>query len=529
MRVLGAKALGLGFGLIGLLGSGVASAATYKVGPGEQYEDIDDTLLGQIAPGDVIEVMGDHTYHGTWWFDPDNGGTAGNPVTVRGVPVNGRLPIVEGVGSGEWDQFVVLFYANHFVFENFEIIGDGNEQNSCLVNKADDVTVRNVVVHGCGRHGLLGTDDESGSLTVEYSEFYGNGAGQYYHQIYAATDESTYPGSVFRLQYCYIHDGTGGNSVKSRAERNEIYFNWIEGGMFHELDLIGPDGADPSLAREDSDIVGNVLIKHSEWYIARIGGDGTGSTSGRYRFVNNTMVLGPESERVIQLQEEVQQVEMYNNVIYRGAGPAQMFRHNEQIGPDAVHIGSHNWIQPGWTDVPSTWTNTVEGADPGFMDLAGYDFRPSEGAPLVNAGTMSTADTGSFAFPNPLTDVGYVPPSRMSVPPGNALTRMSVGEPDIGAFEFGSGTDPGPGLAGGGGQAGSSQGGSGQGGSGQGGSGNGQGGSGASAGASAAAGGSSEDGGCGCRTAPGGGTYGGLVGLALAGLLLGRRRRSSGR
>jgi len=37
-----------------------------------------------------------------------------------------------------------------------------------------------------------------------------------------------------------VHDGNGGNGVKSRAERNEIYYNWIEGSLYHELELIGP-------------------------------------------------------------------------------------------------------------------------------------------------------------------------------------------------------------------------------------------------------------------------------------------------
>ncbi len=51
------------------------------------------------------------------------------------------------------------------------------------------------------------------------------------HQIYMATDESAHPGSVFRMQFCYMHDGAGGNNVKSRSERNEIYYNWIEGRL----------------------------------------------------------------------------------------------------------------------------------------------------------------------------------------------------------------------------------------------------------------------------------------------------------
>jgi hypothetical protein len=45
----------------------------------------------------------------------------------------------------------------------------------------------------------------------------------------------THPGSVFRLQYCFVHDANGGNNVKSRAERNEIYYNWLEGAVYHEL------------------------------------------------------------------------------------------------------------------------------------------------------------------------------------------------------------------------------------------------------------------------------------------------------
>ena len=59
-----------------------------------------------------------------------------------------------------------------------------------------------------------------------------------------------HPGSVFRMEHCWVHDGNGGNGVKSRAERNEIYYNWIEGSYYHELELIGPDGMDESLARE---------------------------------------------------------------------------------------------------------------------------------------------------------------------------------------------------------------------------------------------------------------------------------------
>lgn len=66
------------------------------------------------------------------------------------------------------------------------------------------------------------------------------------------------------------HHSNGGNNVKSRAERNEIYYNWIEDAYYHELELIGPDpggapdGWSEELKREDSDVVGNVLRKTND-------------------------------------------------------------------------------------------------------------------------------------------------------------------------------------------------------------------------------------------------------------------------
>jgi hypothetical protein len=377
-----------------------------------------------------------------------------------------------------------------------------------------------VIVHDVGGQGLLGTDSESGSLTLDGCEFYRNGNGMYSHQIYAATDETMYPGSVFRMQFCYVHDGTGGNNVKSRAERNEIYFNWIEAAVYHELDLIGPDGQDPALAREDSDVVGNVLIKTSEWRIARIGGDGTGNTAGRYRFVNNTMVLGDASPVAIGMQQTVESVEMHNNVVVAG-GAAELFDHNEPEGATPALSGSNNWIQTGITAIPDSFTDTVSGSDPGFTDAATFDLRPAEGSPLLDQGTADTC-VAAAPVPNPLLAPTHVPPSREL---GTHAERPTDAALDLGAFELGSGTEPGtggsPGIGGGPGAGGSP----GTGASGQG--------AGAAAGGSepgsAAANGADADEGCGCRLASAGSSRTALAApLAFAGVTLAslaRRRR----
>lgn len=425
---------------------GSARAATLTVGNGATYATI-ASAMANVQPGDVVEVRGDQSYQGTITFRPEYGGEPNRPVTVRGVPVNGHLPILQGVGTGQWDSMVVLLNASHFVFEGFEVVGAADQEG--IVHKADDVVVRNVVVHGAGSQGLMGTDSDSGSLTLEYSELYGNGNGMYSHQIYMATDETAYPGSVFRMQFCWVHDGTGGNNVKSRAERNEIYYNWIEGAVYHELDLIGPDGQDPDLAREDSDVVGNVLIKTSEWRIARIGGDGTGNTAGRYRFVNNTMILSPTSSAAIGLQETVESLEMFNNVLYGPTGGTYLvYNQAEPSGPNPSFFGGNNWVVSGMQSIPSTWTNTVTGADPGWTNRSGYDLRPASGSPLLNAGSATTSTTGTLAFPSPLHLPAYVPPARTHLAPTAAEARDVSGVIDIGAFESTSNPAPDGGAGG---------------------------------------------------------------------------------
>ena len=133
----------LSFLMVSLPGA-FARAETYTVGPGLQYETIQDTL-DLLGPGDIVEVMGDHTYPGDLWFREDQAGAPGMPVTIRGIRVNGRRPVIEGVGTEQWHDMIVLFNASHFVFEGFEINGDGNHDHQGLVHKADDVVLRDLV------------------------------------------------------------------------------------------------------------------------------------------------------------------------------------------------------------------------------------------------------------------------------------------------------------------------------------------------------------------------------------------------
>ncbi|WP_437928316.1 right-handed parallel beta-helix repeat-containing protein [Sorangium sp. So ce291] len=421
-----------GIALSVLLAASPASAATYEVGRGKAYSSLAE-VAPRLAAGDVVEVEGDATYPGDLIFKKS--GTEAQKITIRGVRANGRRPVLSG-GTN-----TVVFGGNHYVFEGFEITGGASR---CVFNRAHDVTIRDAVVHDCPGHGILGADSESGSFTLEYVEVYACGSGDSRHPIYIATDEETRLGSVFRMRHCYVHDGNGGNNVKSRAERNEIYYNWIEGARYHEIELIGPDGQDEGLAREDSDVVGNVFRKTGKHFVARVGGDGTGQTFGRFRFVNNTFLLAPGSNAAIRMFDGIESVEMSNNVFYRpGGGGVEVYvdRSASWATGAALISGANNWVPRGSSAIPAGWTGTLQGADPGFANIDALDLRPSADSPLVDAGARSTPSPAGHPFPGPLAAPRFAPARapRAARAAGEALSRPTAGAIDIGAYEHGGG------------------------------------------------------------------------------------------
>ena len=406
-----------------------AEAAHYQVGPGRAFATL-QSVAPKLAPGDVVEVDGGVTYPGDIKFGKS--GTAAAKITLIGKrSASGARPRLAG-GTN-----TVHFGADHYVMRGFEVTGGASR---CVFHQGHDITLQDSVVHDCPNHGILGADEESGSLTLQYVEVHSCGSGDGRHPIYIATDEEAHPGSVFRMEHCYVHDGNGGNNVKSRAQRNEIRYNWIEGALYHEIELIGPDGADEDLFREDSDIVGNVFRKTGKHYMARFGGDGTGQTNGRYRFVGNTVILAPGSSAAFRLYDGIESVEMHDNVFYRdGGGGVQIIRDSDASWTTgrAVIAGSHNWVPAGSTEVPSSWTSTLTDTNPGFVNASGRDFRLTAGSPLRGQGIINPASAPGFAFPSPLAAALFQPPLHRLEERGAALPRAAAGAVDIGAFAHG--------------------------------------------------------------------------------------------
>lgn len=453
--------------LASVLAPSTLLAATYTVGPsGRQYTQLAALFNDSgvtLRAGDIVEVDGNATYQGDVIIRNRHQGTAANPIVVRWRRQGGgSRPVLQGgTNTLKFQQ------SNHVVLEGFEVRGGAN---TCLFNEAHGTVVRDVIVRDCPRHGILGADNNSGSFTLEYSEVANSGSGNFAHSIYMQSDEVAYPGAVFLMRYNYVHSGNGGQLLKTRHERSLIYYNWFEGAAQQEMELIGPDcetqqnGWNANLRREDTDIVGNVIVHTSSWTNAiRMGGDLNGRSQGRVRMVNNTVLFNRSGQaNVVLVQLGAESLEMHNNVIYQaasGAAPA-IVRENPAsnvetpyCGPQGKEpwssgrkvAGSNNWVQSSAAQVPAEWNGTIRGANPDLANIAQRNLRPQAGSPLIGAGGNSPASPSGFPFPGPLLVPAFDPPQRAKLALNAAVTRSRPqSNISIGAFEPTGGAGPGP-------------------------------------------------------------------------------------
>ena len=417
-------------------------AAILEVGAGASYATLQE-VVDLLKPGDTVFVEGNATYPAGAQID--RSGTADEWITILGKHGSDvTRPLIRGSST-----YGINISANCIVLEGFEVRG----RPKGIGVFGDNILVRDCVIDSCN-HGLIGYGTGTGNVTVEYCEFFRNGVptgGATQHQIYMATDEDAHPGSVFRLQYCYLHDGVEGDNVKSRAERNEIYYNWVEnaGNSGHGLGLFAPDPEDNDrvdigTAREDADVVGNVIIQYRN-ACARIGGDAPGyPTDGRYRFVNNTFVCRGSRGDVIRTFNRIETLEMYNNVMYAAQQGADFRVINDADG-EWVHsprslTGAANWVSAGASrmPVPSEWSGTVSGNASPFVNVNEGNVLPSPAGPLQDAGVSTTPTFTEYPFSAGLFPPVMHPPQSVLPAPGTTGERPVDGKVDIGAFEASS-------------------------------------------------------------------------------------------
>lgn len=417
-----------------LLAAPSAMGATYQVGPTRTHTTLDALFAAvDLGGGDVVEVDGGVSYAGGVLVPQADGGSAGNPVVIRGLRVGGARPQISGgVNTVQFEL------SDHVVLEGFEITGGSSR---CVFVHAHDIILRDLLIRDCPQMGILSADQDSGSLTLENSEIRTSGSSTSRHALYIQSDEIAHPGAVFRMRCNYVHSGTGGNLLKSRHERSEIHYNWFQGAAYHELELIGPDentqqpGWTVDLVREDQDVVGNVIVHSNPGFgaVIRVGGDGTGESRGRVRFANNTIaVTSGQDATVFRIFEGIQAVESHNNVLFApNGGTLRIERTVEAAWTNGRQVGgSNNWVQSGATYLPAEWAGTLQGASPGFANPAAFNFMPTAGSPLLDAANPAPQPIPGYAVPNTT-----FPPTLHPMLASACTPRIAAGALDIGALE----------------------------------------------------------------------------------------------
>jgi len=441
-----------------------AFAVEHRVGPGQPLAEIDEVPWESLGPGDVVSIHArSDPYRAKWVICAR--GTAERPIVVRGVAdATGRLPVIDGDGAttrrelnfwGESRAIVKIGGANrpgdllpaHVVIESLDITGarpprtftgrDGRtayDSNAAAVflEKGEDITIRGCVLRECG-NGLF-VSPQSNRVTVEGCHIHDNGieGSMLEHNAYTQAAHIEYRFNRFGP----LRSGCRGNNLKDRSATTIVRANWIEGGN-RALDLVDGDWAAAALPQRTL-VVGNVLVKLDEEgnnQFVHYGGDS--GAAERYRtapleLLHNTLVSlrgvagkGSGTTVLLRLSSPDQRADCRGNVIYTTAPGRSLAVFG---GEGTVELGD-NWLRAGWREsfdasTPDRGRVVVAqipgarsaGDDPGFVDLAGRDFRLRPGSPC--AGAPDIADIPGAgkermielpAIERPAADVARVP------------------------------------------------------------------------------------------------------------------------
>ena len=447
-----------------------AFSATYEVGPGQPLATPGAVPWESLLPGDTVLIHWRAAAYQDKWVICRQG-TAAQPITVRGVPgPAGELPVIDGSGATTrttlnfWNEtrgVIKIGGANipadttpRFIrIENLEIRNArppltftgfaGTTQtyvanaSAIYVEKCENLTVRNCILHDCGNGFFVASSDAlaSRAIGVEGCYIYGNGniGSAFEHNSYTAA-----AGIVFQFnRFGPLLAGAGGNNLKDRSAGLVVRSNWIEGGN-RELDLV--DAEDSVLLRSDpayaqTFVYGNVIIEPAgdgNSQLVHYGGDS--GTTANYRkgtlyFHHNTIVSRrTDNTTLFRLSTNDETCDFRNNIAYvTTAGTALAFTN----AAGTLNL-THNWMKPGARNSFSTVTGTinndgttVSGASPAFVDEAGADYHLAGTSACVNA---------AAALPAAVLPANA--PALQYVKHQAAESRPNNGVRDIGAYEL---------------------------------------------------------------------------------------------
>jgi len=416
-----------------LLALSAAQAASLDVYPGDDIY----TLTQSLSAGSEV-VFHDGTYAIESGLYLTGQGTEGEPITLRAA--DGERPVLEMVDGS---YVIRVEDATHLTLEGLVVRGgDGAEETG--LTGIQLLNVSNVTVADCEIVNVPST-----GLYVAYDSRDVTLRGNRVHDILSSTaiyighSDASYLSSNVTIEGNWIHDigdgydygvylaaGTSGSTVRDNViygvNGYGVYFNSTEYGDPNVIEanaiwnISHPDGGGSGIGAEGTAQVRNNLVFNIEGYGIYSRNNGSDTLEDlviSFNTVGNTDGWG------VRLDDWAGRPGMVfaNNAVANPTGYA-LYAGDKHIGPDN-YLSSNvvTGLVDGFDDFEGAFEAGAGFDD--FSDVEGWDFYPVTGSALIN-----NADPSSDAWV-PQTDFNGAPRE------GDA--------PDVGAYEYSSGSNPG--------------------------------------------------------------------------------------
>lgn len=368
-----------------LLLAPLAGAATLHVGPGQTYA-APCAAIAAAQPNDTIAIDAAGSYDG----DVCAWSTSG--LTLEGV--NGR-PHIDAAGQSAQGKAIWVIAGDDTTVDNIEFSGChvADHNGAGIRQEGTNLTVRRSFFHD-NEEGILAGDKVGSTITIEYSEFADNGAGDgQSHNVYINHVDTL----VFR--YNWSHHAYVGHLLKTRALRNFIIYNRLTGepGGTESYELSMPSGG-------TSYVIGNLIEQppttQNSAMLDYLSEPATANPDDSLFVVNNTFVNDRGSGTFLQIgASTATPVVAINNIFYGGG----------TLCTQEGALLDYNY----------------SGSNPMFIDAPSFEYQLQPGSPAIDAGT----DPGSGEGQSLVATDEYVHPT-------SGMPRPIVGAIDIGAYEF---------------------------------------------------------------------------------------------
>lgn len=367
------------------IAAAVANAATLGVGPGQPFA-APCAAIAVAAANDtiLIDATGDYAGDVCAWTT--------NGLTLRGI--NGR-PHIDAAGQNAQGKAIWVIAGDDTTVDNIEFSGCRvpDRNGAGIRQEGRNLDVRHSSFHD-NENGILAGDRAGSTITIEYSEFAHNGAGD-------GQSHNLYVNHVDRLlfRYNWSHGAIVGHLLKTRALENHVLYNRLTGekGGTESYEINLPSGG-------LSFVIGNLIEQPASSengaMLDYLSEPNTANPDDRLFVVNNTFVNDRSSGTFLQIGTTT------NTPV--------VARNNLFIGP-----GTPCTQEDGALD------HNIAGDAGMLVDASAYDYRLRPDAPAIDAGTQAGSGAGQ-----PLTALTeYVHPVSMSPRPIDAI-------PDAGAYEW---------------------------------------------------------------------------------------------